>query len=69
MEGSSRPAHIDRPHLRRVLPRPVQNGDQKGLALQDPFMLSDQTMVVPVQVAQALQHFNGEWTLDDIATT
>ena len=68
MEGSSRPAHIDRPHLRRVLPRPVQNGDQKGLALQDPFMLSDQTMVVPVQVAQALQHFNGEWTLDDIAT-
>jgi len=46
----------------------VQHGEHKGLALQDPFMLCSQTMVVPTNVAQALQHFNGEWTLEEIAT-
>lgn len=63
-----RPAHIERPHLRRVLPQPVSNGEQKGLALRDPLMLAPQTMVIPIGMAQALQHFDGEWTIDEIST-
>jgi len=54
--------------LRRVLPHPVTSGEQKGIALQDPFMLSGQTMVIPIQAAGALQHFNGEWTQEEIAS-
>jgi AmmeMemoRadiSam system protein B len=67
-EASPRPAHIDRPHLRRVLPQPVSSGEQQGLALRDPLMLAPQTMVIPLGMAQALQHFNGEWTVNEIAT-
>ncbi|MBT5381955.1 MAG: AmmeMemoRadiSam system protein B [Phycisphaerae bacterium] len=67
-EESQRPAHIERPHLRRVLPQPVSNGEQQGLALRDPLMLAPQTMVIPIGMAQALQHFNGEWTVDEIST-
>lgn len=67
-EASQRPAHIERPHLRRVLPQPVSNGEQQGLALRDPLMLAPQTMVIPIGMAQALQHFNGEWTVDEIST-
>ncbi len=64
-----RPAHIERPHLRRVLPQPVTNGEQKGLvALRDPLMLAPQTMVIPIGMAQALQHFNGDWTIGEIST-
>ena len=68
MTDDARPTHLDKPHLRRVIPHPVNNGEQQGVALQDPFMLSGQTMVVPVQVANALQHFNGEWTQTELAT-
>ena len=63
------PPHLERPHLRRVLPQPVNNEQgQQGLALRDPLMLCRQTIVIPVEMAQALQHFNGEWTQDNIAT-
>jgi AmmeMemoRadiSam system protein B len=31
-------------------------------------MLCNQTMVIPTGMAQALQHFNGEWTQEEIAT-
>ena len=62
------PPHLERPHLRRVLPQPVDNEEgQQGLALRDPLMLCEQTIVVPVAMAQALQHFDGEWTQDEIA--
>ncbi|MDP6987802.1 MAG: AmmeMemoRadiSam system protein B, partial [Phycisphaerales bacterium] len=66
--ADQRPAHIERPHLRRVLPQPVTNGEKKGLALRDPLMLAPQTMVIPIGMAQALQHFNGEWTIGEIST-
>jgi hypothetical protein len=38
------------------------------MALQDPFMLVPQTMVVPTAFGPALQHLNGEWTIDELAT-
>ena len=65
---TERPAHIDRPHLRRIIPQPVSAENQQGVALRDPLMLCDETIVVPAPTMQALQHFNGEWSLDEIAT-
>ncbi len=63
------PPHQERPHLRRVLPQPVKSDEgQEGLALRDPLMLSGQTMVIPVVMAQALQHFNGECPPPESAT-
>ncbi len=67
-DAATRPPHIERPHLRRVLPRPVSDGSNQGMALQDPFMLMPQTMVVPTAFGPALQHLNGEWTIEELAT-
>ena len=61
------PEHINRPHLRRILPQPVANGQQQGVALRDPLGLAERTMVVAPAVMQALQHLNGDWTLEQIA--
>jgi AmmeMemoRadiSam system protein B len=61
------PEHLNRPHLRRILPQPVANGKQQGVALRDPLGLADRTMVVAPTVMQALQHLNGDWTLEQIA--
>ncbi len=67
-DTGTRPPHIERPHLRRILPRPVSDGTNQGMALQDPFMLTPQTMVVPTAFGPALQHLNGEWTIEELAT-
>ncbi|MEE2718765.1 MAG: AmmeMemoRadiSam system protein B [Planctomycetota bacterium] len=65
---TNRPEHIDRPHLRRIQPLPVHNDqNQQAVALRDPLLLCDQTMVVPPQVMAALQQCNGQHSLDEIA--
>jgi AmmeMemoRadiSam system protein B len=62
------PEHLRRPHARTIQPMPVQSRDGKMLvALRDPSMLSQQTMVVPPQVLQVVQQFRGEDPLDKIA--
>lgn len=61
------PEHLARPHLRRVLPQPVSQGDKQGVALRDPLGLAERTMVVTPSVMQALGHLNGEWTIQQIA--
>ena len=61
------PEHIARPHLRRILPQPVQQGQQQGVALRDPLGLAERTMVVAPPVMKALGHLNGEWTIEQIA--
>ena len=61
------PEHLLRPHLRRILPQPVSQGEKKGVALQDPLGLAPRTMVVAPAVMKALPHLNGEWTLKQIA--
>ncbi|MAB82781.1 MAG: AmmeMemoRadiSam system protein B [Phycisphaerae bacterium] len=64
------PDHIQSPHIRRIQPLPVQNDQQQqAVALRDPLMLSDQTMVVPPQIMLALQQCNGQRTIEDIAKT
>ncbi len=64
----SLPEHVRRPHLRTIQPLGVKAQDGKQLvALRDPSMLSQQTMVVPPQVLPVLQHFRGDRPLDQIA--
>ncbi len=61
------PDHLEQPHLRRLMPQGVANGDQKGVALRDPLGLAPNTMVVAPQVMKLLQHCNGDMNLDAIA--
>jgi len=61
------PEHIQKPHLRPVQPVQVQNKQgQKYVALRDPTMLSQQTVVLPPQALQLLQFFQGQHSLHDI---
>jgi AmmeMemoRadiSam system protein B len=62
------PQHINQPHLRRIQPLPVKNEQQQAVALRDPLMLREQTMLVPAQVMVALQQCNGQRTIDEIAS-
>lgn len=61
------PEHIRKPHVRPIQPIPVMKDGRQFVALRDPTMLTNQTMVVPPQALQALQHFRGERELSDIA--
>lgn len=61
------PDHIRKPHVRPIQPIPVQKDGRQFVALRDPTMLTNQTMVVPPQALQALQHFRGEREVKDIA--
>ena len=46
-ETTERPEHLIRPHARPVQPLPVQNEGKQFVALRDPSMLIQQTMVIP----------------------
>lgn len=62
------PDHIARPHLRPLQPVPVRNQQgQPFVALRDPAMLSERTMVIPASHMLILQQFQGERTLEEIA--
>jgi hypothetical protein len=67
MPPAATPDHILRPHLRPIQPIPMQKDGKTLVALRDPAMLSQQTMVVPPQVLQVLQLFRGERSVSDIA--
>lgn len=66
MNLESLPEHIRRPHLRRIQPVPLTKDGQQFVALRDPAMLVEQTIVIPAVAMQAVQHFRGEQTLDDL---
>jgi AmmeMemoRadiSam system protein B len=61
------PSHILRPHLRPIQPVPVMKDGRQLVALRDPAMLVNQTLVVPLQVMGILQHFQGRLTLEELA--
>lgn len=61
------PDHLRRPHLRPIQPLPVQKDGKQFVALRDPTMLSQKTMVVQPQVVQVIQMFQGRQTVEEIA--
>ncbi len=61
------PDHIQTPHLRPIQPLPMMKDGKPFVALRDPAMLVDQTIVVPAQVLQVLQQFRGERTIEQLA--
>jgi AmmeMemoRadiSam system protein B len=67
MSIDSLPDHIQRPHLRPIQPMPLMKDGKQFIALRDPAMLVQQTMVVPVGALPILQQFRGEHRLTEIA--
>jgi len=67
MSIESLPEHIRRPHLRPIQPIPMSKDGKQFIALRDPAMLSQHTMVVPVPALQVLQQFRGDRPIDQIA--
>lgn len=69
MNTNELPEHLQKPHIRRI--HPIPGKDQGGrpiVQLRDPFMLArDRMLGVPVQAMQAIQKFDGEHTLEQIA--
>jgi AmmeMemoRadiSam system protein B len=68
MTTQSLPEHIRKPHVRPIQPIQMQKDGKQFVGLRDPAMICPQMMVVPPQVLGVLQHFQGEKTIDDIAT-
>ena len=66
-DTAERPAHLVRPHARPVQPLPVQNEGKQFIALRDPSMLIQQTMVIPPQALGVIQLFDGTLTIAEIA--
>jgi len=60
------PTHIDVPEIRPIQPIPVQKDGKRLVALRDPLMLTQRTMIVPPQVAAVLQTFQGKLSLHEI---
>ncbi len=61
------PPHVLTPHARPVQPMPVQKEGKQFVALRDPSMLIQQTMVVQPQALQVIQLFEGELSTTEIA--
>ncbi len=67
MSSQLLPNHVRTPHLRPIQPILVQKDGKPLIALRDPAMLVNQTMMVSLQAMHLLQQFNGEHNLDAIA--
>ena len=61
------PEHLHRPHLRPIQPIPVRKDGKPFMALRDPAMLAERTMIVPLQAAQTIRLFDGQRTIEEIA--
>ena len=59
--------HVITPHARPVQPMPVQKEGKQFVALRDPSMLIQQTMVVQPQALGVIQLFDGELSSTEIA--
>lgn len=67
MTNTAIPEHVRKPHIRPIQPLPIQKDGNQYVALRDPMMLSRDTLVVPPTVLQALQAFQGQLTLEQLA--
>ena len=61
------PDHIRIPHARPIQPIPVSKDGQQFVALRDPAMLVNQSMVVNPGAMGLVQQFQGELAIEDIA--
>lgn len=61
------PEHVRKPHLRPIQPIQFTKDGKPFVALRDPAMLTEQTMVVPPQFMQVLQFFRGDRGIEEIA--
>ena len=66
-EATPTPPHILKPHARPIQPMPVQKEGKQFVALRDPSMLIQQTMVVQPQALPVVQLFEGELDTTAIA--
>jgi AmmeMemoRadiSam system protein B len=62
------PEHIRTPHARPLQPLPVNKDDKQFVALRDPAMLVSQSMVINPQALNLIQQFQGEHTIEEIAS-
>ncbi len=67
MPFSDLPEHLMMPALRKFQAWPVKKDDQQLVALRDPYMLTKQTMVVPVHIYGVIQRIDGHTLASDIA--
>ncbi|MAD19655.1 MAG: AmmeMemoRadiSam system protein B [Planctomycetaceae bacterium] len=66
-EATPTPSHVLKPHARPMQPMPVQKDGKQFVALRDPSMLIQQTMVVQPQALPVIQLFEGELDTTAIA--
>lgn len=66
-EATPTPSHVLKPHARPIQPMPVQKEGKQFVALRDPSMLIQQTMVVQPQALSVIQLFEGELDTTAIA--
>ncbi|MEE2907882.1 MAG: AmmeMemoRadiSam system protein B, partial [Planctomycetota bacterium] len=71
MTTPSLPDHIQRPHIRRIHPIPAKDPQGRPIVqLRDPFMLTmDRILAIPMPAMQAVQLFDGEHDLEQVAET
>ncbi len=68
MSAATLPDHIRRPHVRLFQMMGAQHNGQQVVVLRDPMALSSQMMAVPPQAVMVIQQFQGERTIEEIAS-
>ncbi len=68
MSSSTLPDHIRRPHVRMFQMMGAQHDGKQVIVLRDPMALSPQMMAVPPQAVMVIQQFQGERTVEEIAS-
>ncbi|MBX3355081.1 MAG: AmmeMemoRadiSam system protein B [Phycisphaeraceae bacterium] len=61
------PEHIERPEIRTFQRMPVERDGQVFVGLRDPSMIAQQMIVLPMQILPVVEHFNGQFSLDEIS--
>ena len=69
MSSPNLPEHIQKPHIRRIQPIPGKDPQGRPIVqLRDPFMLAmNKMLAIPLPAMQAVQRFDGEHDLQQIA--
>lgn len=66
-DTSPLPDHIARPEIRSFQRMQVEREGQVFVGLRDPSMIAQQMIVLPPQILQVVEHFNGRHSLEEIS--